>query len=121
MAQPPSPLTLGQRWAKTVGPVTHLPDTDHPGRPGSITAAPAPAWQIRTRPKSCRPMAISTLRSEALQALVNEIFANRCISRQVQHELMQLLLSQTHLNSQDQAMANRLFEAIQQGRLRIVE
>jgi transcriptional regulator CtsR len=68
-------------------------------------------------------MAVSTpsSKTEALKSLIDDIFAQRRISRQVQHELMQILLSQPNLTSQDQAMANRVFEAIQQGRLRIVD
>jgi len=34
---------------------------------------------------------------------------------------MQILLSQNDLSHQDQAMANQVFEAIQQGRLRVVD
>jgi transcriptional regulator CtsR len=68
-------------------------------------------------------MAVSTPngKTEALKSLIDEIFTRRRISRQVQHELMQILLSQPNLNRQEQAMANRVFEAIQQGRLRIVD
>lgn len=63
----------------------------------------------------------SSPKTEALKALTDEIFAQRRITRQVQHELMQLLLSQSTITSQEQAMAAQVFEAIQQGRLRIVE
>jgi len=68
-------------------------------------------------------MAVSPLtnKTEALKSLIDEIFSRRRISRQVQHELMQILLSQPNLTGQEQAMANRVFEAIQQGRLRIVD
>ena len=60
-------------------------------------------------------------KTEALKSLIDEIFTQRCINRQVQHELMQILLSQPNLNHQEKAMANRVFEAIQQGRLRIID
>lgn len=65
--------------------------------------------------------AYTSPKTEALKSLIDEIFTQRCINRQVQHELMQILLSQPNLNHQEKAMANQVFEAIQQGRLRIVD
>jgi hypothetical protein len=62
-----------------------------------------------------------TTPTPSLKAIVDQIFADRRITRQVQHDLMQALLSQTQLSSQDQALAQRIFEAIKQGRLRVVE
>jgi len=63
----------------------------------------------------------SSPKTEALKALIDEIFTKRRITRQIQRELMQILLSQNDLSHQDQAMANQVFEAIQQGRLRVVD
>ncbi|NJL48012.1 MAG: hypothetical protein HC929_11650 [Leptolyngbyaceae cyanobacterium SM2_5_2] len=57
----------------------------------------------------------------SLNVIVDQIFADRRITRQVQHDLMKALLSQAQLSSQDQALAQRVFEAIQQGRLRVVD
>jgi hypothetical protein len=62
-----------------------------------------------------------TTPTPSLKAIVDQIFADRRITRQVQNDLMQALLSQTQLSSQDQALAQRIFEAIKQGRLRVVE
>ena len=59
--------------------------------------------------------------SRSLAALVDQIFADRRITRQVQQDLMQVLLGKAHISSQEQAMAQRIFEAIQQGRLRVVD
>lgn len=59
--------------------------------------------------------------SQSLKALVDQIFAERRISRQVQRELMDVLLSQPILSNQDQATAQRVFDAIRQGRLRVVD
>lgn len=59
--------------------------------------------------------------SHSLKALVDQIFADRRISRQVQRELMDILLSQPTLSNQDHATAQRVFEAIRQGRLRVVD
>lgn len=56
-----------------------------------------------------------------LIAIADQIFSDRRITRQVQHDLMQLLLSKAQISSQDQALAQSIFEAIQQGRLRVVD
>jgi transcriptional regulator CtsR len=66
-------------------------------------------------------MAIHTLKHKVLQELVDEIFAQRRINRQVQHELMQILLSQQSLSHQESDIVNQVFDAIQRGRLRIVD
>ncbi len=57
----------------------------------------------------------------SLKAIVDQIFAERRISRQVQRELMGVLLSQPTLSYDDQATAQRVFEAIRKGQLRIVD
>jgi hypothetical protein len=62
-----------------------------------------------------------TTQSPSLTAIVDQIFADRRITRQAQHDLMQTLLSKTQLSSQDQALAQRVFEALKQGKLRIVD
>ncbi|HZG39000.1 MAG TPA: hypothetical protein VEZ50_10000 [Nodosilinea sp.] len=59
--------------------------------------------------------------SESLKTIVDQIFAERRISRQVQRELMEVLLSQPNLSNQDHATAQRVFDAIRQGQLRIVD
>lgn len=56
-----------------------------------------------------------------LSAIVDQIFTDRRITRQVQQDLMQTLLGKAHISSQEQALAQRVFEAIQQGRLRVVD
>lgn len=64
---------------------------------------------------------ISTTSPTPLKAIVDQIFADRRITRQVQQDLMQTLLSQSHLSRQDQDLAQKVFEAIKQGRLRVVD
>lgn len=59
--------------------------------------------------------------SPSLRAIVDQIFADRRISRQVQQELMDILLSQPSLSNQDQATAQRVFDAVRQGQLRVVD
>jgi hypothetical protein len=59
--------------------------------------------------------------TSSLKTIVDQIFAERRITRQDQQELMQVLLSQSTLSSQDKATAQRVFDAIRQGRLRIVD
>jgi hypothetical protein len=64
---------------------------------------------------------MSQATNQSLKAIVDQIFAERRISRQVQRELMDTLLSQPTLSSQDHAIAQRVFDAIRQGRLRVVD
>lgn len=64
---------------------------------------------------------MSQVTNQSLKAIVDQIFVERCISRQVQRELMNVLLSQPMLSNQDHATAQRVFEAIRQGRLRIID
>ncbi|NMF82179.1 hypothetical protein [Nodosilinea sp. P-1105] len=59
--------------------------------------------------------------TSSLKTIVDQIFADRRITRQVQQDLMQALLSQPTLSSQDKRMAQQVFDAIQQGRLRVVD
>lgn len=59
--------------------------------------------------------------NQSLKAIVDQIFADRRISRQVQRELMDVLLSQPTLSHQDHDTAQRVFEAIRKGQLRIVD
>ncbi|MGB3308201.1 MAG: hypothetical protein WBG32_17935 [Nodosilinea sp.] len=59
--------------------------------------------------------------SQSLKAIVDQIFAERRISRRVQRELMEVLLSQPTLSNQDHAIAQRVFDAIRQGQLRVID
>ncbi|QQE63919.1 hypothetical protein GFS31_05900 [Leptolyngbya sp. BL0902] len=63
----------------------------------------------------------STTSPPTLAAIADQIFTDRRITRQVQQDLMQLLLGKAQISSQEQALAQRIFEAIQQGRLRVVD
>ncbi len=62
-----------------------------------------------------------TTPTPSLKVIVDQIFADRRITRQVQRDLMNALLSQAQLSYPDQALAQRVFDAIKQGRLRVVE
>ncbi len=64
---------------------------------------------------------MSQVPQQSLKAIVDQIFAERRISRQVQRDLMDILLSQPTLSTQDHATAQRVFDAIRQGRLRIID
>ncbi|MFH7245390.1 MAG: hypothetical protein ACHWZW_21335 [Spirulina sp.] len=64
---------------------------------------------------------MNTTSPRPLATIVDQIFADRRITRQVQQDLMQTLLGKTQISSQEQAIAQRIFEAIQQGRLRVVD
>jgi hypothetical protein len=64
---------------------------------------------------------MNTTSPRPLATIVDQIFADRRITRQVQQDLMQTLLGKAQISSQEQAIAQRIFEAIQQGRLRVVD
>ncbi len=64
---------------------------------------------------------MSQTTSQSLKAIAEQIFAERRISRQLQRELMDILLSQPNLSNQDHATAQRVFDAIRQGRLRVID
>jgi hypothetical protein len=64
---------------------------------------------------------MSKTTSQSLKSIVDQIFAQRRISRQVQRELMDILLSQPTLSNQDHATAQRVFDAIRQGQLRVID
>lgn len=57
----------------------------------------------------------------SLRQVLDHILAARRISRKTQHDLMQMLLTRPSLSSQELAMVERVFEGLQQGRLRVVE
>ncbi len=59
--------------------------------------------------------------SQSLKTIADQIFAERRISRQVQRDLMTVLLSQPNLSNQDHAVAQQVFEAIRKGQLRVVD
>lgn len=54
------------------------------------------------------------------ETTINKIFATRRITRQDQQELMSAL-SQSQITASDRALINRVYEALSQGRLRVVE
>ncbi len=64
---------------------------------------------------------MSQTTSQSLKAIADKIFADRRISRQVQRDLMNVLLSEPSLSNQDHAVAQQVFEAIRKGQLRIVD
>lgn len=64
---------------------------------------------------------MSQTTTQALKAIADQIFAERRISRQVQRDLMTVLLSQPNLSNQDQAVAQQVFDAIRKGQLRVVD
>jgi hypothetical protein len=64
---------------------------------------------------------MSQTTSQTLKTIADQIFAERRISRQVQRDLMAVLLSQPNLSNQDQAVAQQVFDAIRKGQLRVVD
>ncbi|GAB4138799.1 MAG: hypothetical protein Fur0046_13540 [Cyanobacteria bacterium J069] len=61
------------------------------------------------------------LSSTLLEQVVDHIFATRSISRRDQQSFMRVVLGETTLNPKDQAMVNRVFEALRRGLLRVVD
>ncbi len=55
-----------------------------------------------------------------IEQTIDRIFAARRLTRQDQQMLMNLF-SQRHLTPSDAALINRVYEALSQGRLRVVD
>lgn len=56
----------------------------------------------------------------SLEQAIEKIFATRRITRRDQHMLMSLF-SQKDINASDSDLINRVYEALSQGRLRVVD
>ena len=56
----------------------------------------------------------------SLEQAIEKIFATRRITRRDQHMLMSLF-SQKDINPSDSDLINRVYEALSQGRLRVVD
>ena len=59
--------------------------------------------------------------TQPLDSLMSSILSRRRINRETQHVLMQSLLGKNQLNSQEQEQVQKIFEAITQGRLRVID
>lgn len=57
----------------------------------------------------------------SLQQLVEQIFETRRITRGMQHTLMATILSKSLLSYEEQALVDRVFEALRRGILRVVD
>ncbi|MEM1240995.1 MAG: hypothetical protein AAGI45_14225 [Cyanobacteria bacterium P01_H01_bin.26] len=62
-----------------------------------------------------------TATTQSLESLMSNILSCRRLNRETQRMLMALLLGKTQLNNQEQAQVEKIFEAISQGRLRVVD
>ena len=63
----------------------------------------------------------STSTTQSLESLMDKILNHRRLNRETQSLLMQLLLGKTRLNNHEQAQVKEIFEALNQGRLRVVD
>lgn len=63
----------------------------------------------------------STVKAQSLENLMSSILRCRRMTRESQQTLMELLLNKAQLNNNEQAQVDKIFEAISQGRLRVVE
>ncbi|MEL7506991.1 MAG: hypothetical protein AAFN42_06625 [Cyanobacteria bacterium J06554_1] len=59
--------------------------------------------------------------TQSLESLMRSILSRRRINRETQHMLMQSLLGKHQLNSQEQEQVQKIFDAITQGRLRVID
>ena len=59
--------------------------------------------------------------TQSLESLMQTILTRRRINRETQQTLMASLLGKTQLNSNEQAQVQEIFEAINQGRLRVID
>lgn len=63
----------------------------------------------------------SGVKTQSLESLISNILRCRRITRETQNVLMTSLLNKSQLNSNEQAQVDKIFEAITQGRLRVVD
>ncbi len=61
------------------------------------------------------------LNSQSLENLMSSILNRRRINRETQQMLMSSLLGKAQLNSHEQAQVQEIFDAINQGRLRVID
>ncbi|MDV3347706.1 hypothetical protein D0962_07265 [Leptolyngbyaceae cyanobacterium CCMR0082] len=59
--------------------------------------------------------------TQSLEGLMQTILNRRRINRETQQALMASLLGKAQLNSHEQAQVQKIFEAISQGRLRVID
>lgn len=57
----------------------------------------------------------------ALESVVQHIFETRCITRHDQQQFMIRILSAKTIAPQEQALVNRVFDALRLGQLRVVD
>lgn len=61
------------------------------------------------------------LQEDSLDQVVERIFASRRISRSDQQRFMSTLLARESITAEEQRKINQVFDALQQGRLRVVD
>lgn len=66
-------------------------------------------------------MLSSNATTQSLESLMQMILTCRRINRETQRTLMASLLGKTQLNSHEQEQVQAIFDAINQGRLRVVD
>ena len=63
----------------------------------------------------------SNATTQSLESLMQTILNHRRINRETQQTLMASLLGKAQLNSHEQAQVQQIFDAISQGRLRVID
>jgi len=61
-----------------------------------------------------------TMNTQSIEEMVSKIFATRRITRSDQHVLM-TMFSRGNISATDEMLINQIYEALNQGRVRVVE
>jgi len=62
----------------------------------------------------------ATMNTQSIEEMVSKIFATRRITRSDQHVLM-TMFSRGNISATDEVLINQIYEALNQGRVRVVE
>ncbi len=62
----------------------------------------------------------TTMNTQSIEEMVSKIFATRRITRSDQHVLM-TMFSRGNISATDEMLINQIYEALNQGRVRVVE
>ncbi|MEO1593282.1 MAG: hypothetical protein AAFU71_18610 [Cyanobacteria bacterium J06632_22] len=62
----------------------------------------------------------ATMNTQSIEEMVSKIFATRRITRSDQHVLM-TMFSRGNISAADEMLINQIYEALNQGRVRVVE
>lgn len=94
----------------------------HTWLPASITLAALLILHIYMHQvQGSRMQSTRSISSILVEQLVHQIFTRRRISAMDQHLLMSALLSEDSISSQQQILINKMFEALKNGLIKVVD